>query len=145
LDILIMRMIKTLLVAVMLAPTLSWSDIAVIVNPNNPLRQISTQQVAEFYLGQTRTFSNGEYALIFDHPRDAPLRERFFAAVTGMSPQQVNAYWSRLMFTGQVQPPQPLPNERAVLDIVRRNAGAIGYIKSSEVDATVRVLLVLKE
>jgi ABC-type phosphate transport system substrate-binding protein len=140
-----MRLRKLLVFAAALAPTCSWGDIAVIVNPANPLKQISIQQVAEFYLGQARTFSNGEYALIFDHPRDAPLREKFFAAVTGMSPQQVNAYWSRLMFTGQVQPPQPLPNERAVLDIVRRNTGAIGYIKASEADATVRVLLTLKE
>jgi ABC-type phosphate transport system substrate-binding protein len=140
-----MRLRKLLIFAAALAATCSWGDIAVIVNPANPLKQISIQQVAEFYLGQARTFSNGEYALIFDHPRDAPLREKFFAAVTGMSPQQVNAYWSRLMFTGQVQPPQPLPNERAVLDIVRRNTGAIGYIKASEADATVRVLLTLKE
>ncbi|MBV5323469.1 hypothetical protein JZU51_01730 [bacterium] len=134
-----------ILFAVLLAPTLAWADTAVIVNVANPVRQMSAQQVADLYLGRARIFPGGEYALVFDLPRDDPLRDKFFTSLTGMPQQQVNAYWSRLMFSGQVLPPQPLPNDRAVLDIVRRNPGAIGYVKAEGVDASVRVVLLLKD
>ena len=134
-----------LLAAVLSAPTFSHADIAVIVNAANPVKQMSSQQVSDLYLGRTRNFPGGEYALVFDLPRDDTLREKFFSSLVGMSPQQVNAYWSRLMFTGQVLPPQAMPNDRAVLDIVRRNPGAVGYVKNDGLDTSVRAVLVLKE
>lgn len=140
-----MRTLYTLLCAVLLAPTFARADIAVIVNAANPVKQLSVQQVSDLYLGRARAFPGGEYALVFDLPREDALREKFFTKLAGMSPQQVNAYWSRLMFTGQVLPPQPMPNDRAVLDIVRRNPGAIGYVKADEIDASVRVVLTVKE
>lgn len=121
------------------------ADMAVIVNAANPVKQLTQNQVADLYLGRARTFPGGEYALVFDLPRDAPLRARFFQSLAGMSPQQVNAYWSRLMLTGQVLPPQALPDNRAVLDIVRRNSGAIGFVKADAFDSSVRVVLTLKE
>ena len=140
-----MRALRMMFFAGLLAPTLARADIAVIVNAANPVKQMSVQLVADLYLGRARTFPGGEYALVFDLPRDDALRDKFFTSLAGMSLQQVNAYWSRLMFTGQMLPPQPLPNDRAMLDIVRRNSGAIGYLKAEGLDTSVRVVLMLKE
>ena len=121
------------------------ADIVVIANSANPAKSMTREQVADLYLGRARTFASGEYALVFDQARGAGLRDRYFKALTGMSPTQVNAYWSRLMFTGQVLPPQPLPDDKAVIEIVRRNPGAIGYIESTSLDGSVRAVLTLKE
>ena len=141
-----MKTIRSFLIALLLmAPLFAQADIAVIVNSSNPVRSMSSPEVADLYLGRTRTYGSGEYALVFDQGRDSPLRSRFFSALTGMTLQQVNSYWSRLMFTGQVLPPQPLPDDRAVLEIVRRNPGAIGYVPAHIVDSSVRVVLTLKE
>jgi hypothetical protein len=49
------------------------------------------------------------------------------------------------MFSGQTMPPQPLPSEATVLDVVKRNPSAIGYLGQEPGDAGVRVVLVLKE
>ena len=122
------------------------AEIAVIVNAGLPVRSMTTQQVAELYLGRTRSFESNQYALIFDRPGDDPLRERFFRAATSMSPAQVNAFWSRLKFTGRVQPPQPLPGDAATIDMVGRNPNAIGYIGATTVtDPQVRIVLILHE
>jgi ABC-type phosphate transport system substrate-binding protein len=139
------KTLRFLLAAVLSAPTFVLAEIAVIVHPTNPVKQMTVQQVYDLYLGRARNFPGGEFALVFDLPRDDALREKFFQSLAGMSPQQVNAYWSRLMFTGQVLPPQPMPNDRAVLDIVRRNPGAVGYVKAEGIDNGVRVVLTLKE
>ena len=124
---------------------MAWADMAVIVNNNNPVKQMTQQQVSDLYLGRSRIFPNGEYALVFDLPRDAHLRGRFFAKIANMSQQQLNSYWSRLMFTGQVLPPQAIPDEHTVLELVRRNPGAMGYVSTENLDATVRVVLTIKD
>jgi hypothetical protein len=119
-------LLAVLLAAVLSAPTFPRAEIAVIVHAANPVKQMSSQQVADLYLDRARTFPGGEYALVFDLPREDSLREKFFTALASMSPQ-------------------PMPNDCAVFDIVRRNPGAISYVKADGLDASVRVVLVLKE
>ncbi len=124
------------------------ADIAVIVHAANPVQQLTSRQVAELYLGSSRTFASGQYAQVVDQGIDDPLRSRFFKDISGMSIGQVTAFWSRLKFTGQVQPPQNLDGDSAVLEFVRRNPGAIGYVNSTAVavaDARVKAVLVLHE
>ncbi|MES2951822.1 MAG: phosphate ABC transporter substrate-binding protein [Pseudomonadota bacterium] len=135
-----------LLVALLLLAGSAYADIAVIVHADNPVQSLTTRQTAELYLGRVRTFDTGQYALVIDQGRDDPLRGRFFKDVSGMSIGQVTAYWSRLQFTGQVQPPRNLEGDAAVLDFVRRNPAAIGYISTvPALDAKVKTVLVLRE
>lgn len=136
---------RLLLILSLTLPLPLTADIAIIVNAGNPVKSMTAEEVAALYLARTRTFPSGEYALVFDLPRDNQLRQRFFKAVASMGISQVNTYWSRLMFSGQEIPPQPLPNEQAVIDIVRRNSGAIGYIGFVPQDAGVRTVLHLKD
>jgi len=128
-----------------LAPA-AQADIAVIVHAANPVQQLTSRQVAELYLGRSRTFASGQYAQVVDQGIDDPVRSRFFKDISGMSIGQVTAFWSRLKFTGQVQPPQNLDGDSAVLEFVRRNPGAIGYVSATTLaDARVKTVLVLRE
>ncbi|MGL4409109.1 hypothetical protein [Zoogloea sp.] len=126
----------------------SWAladSLWVVVHPSNPVRGLTPQELAALYMGRTHSFSTGEFALVFDYPRDSALRERFFMRVANMNLSQVNTYWSRLMFAGQAMPPQTLPTPQAMADIVRRNPGAIGYVDSPPRDNSLRVVLELKD
>jgi len=136
---------RLLLILCLTLPLPLVADIAVIVNAGNPVKSMSAEEVAALYLARTRTFPSGEYALVFDHPRDHQLRQRFFKAVASMGISQVNTYWSRLMFSGQEIPPQSLPNEQAVIDVVRRNPGAIGYVGFVPRDPGVKTVLHFKD
>lgn len=136
--------ILALLVSAML-PALARADLYVIVNANNPVTTMTKSAVVDIYMGRKRAFSGSDYALPFDQSRDGPVRERFYALLTGMSLSQVNGYWARLMFTGQVLPPESLQNDSAVLEIVRRNTGAVGYVESEPNVPGVKVVLRLKE
>lgn len=133
------------IILTLLFPWHAFADVVVIVNAANPVRSMSAEEVAALYLARSRTFSSGEFALVFDHPRDSALRKRFFKLVANMEIGQVNTYWSRLMFSGQEMPPQPLPGEQAVIDIVRRNPGAIGYVSAPPKESNLRVVLQIKE
>jgi ABC-type phosphate transport system substrate-binding protein len=143
-----MKRMRLKLCALLLAlgPALALADsLWVVVHPSNPVRGLTPQEVAALYLGRAHSFSTGEFALVFDYPRDSKLRERFFLRVANMTPSQVNTYWSRLMFAGQAMPPQTLPTPQAVTEIIKRNPGAIGYVDSLPRDNTLRVILELKD
>ena len=62
-----------------------------------------------------------------------------------MSLKQLNAYWARLRFSGEVLPPMTLPDSQLVLDAVSRTRGGIGYVDAALVDGSVKVVLRLKE
>lgn len=125
-------------------PAFARSDIFVVVNAANPVTALTQKQVLDIYMGRRRAFPGGEYVLPFDQSRNGAAREEFYQLLTGMSLSQVNGYWSRLIFTGQMLPPEPLPDDTAVLDVVSRNRDAIGYVGRPPRDASVNVILVLK-
>jgi ABC-type phosphate transport system substrate-binding protein len=133
------------IVLALIVPWHAFADVFVVVNAANPVRSMTSEEVAALYLARSRAFPSGEFALVFDQPRDSPLRQQFFKLVAHMAIGQVNTYWSRLMFSGQEMPPQPLPNEQAVIDIVRRNPGAIGYVSTAPKDPGLHIVLQIKE
>jgi len=123
-------------------------EIVVIVNPNNPVSVMTAREVSDLYLGRSRTFAQDDQkipAAVYEHPQDSALRARFFRLLNGMSLKQLNAYWARLRFSGEVQPPMTLSDGRVVLDAVSRTRDGIGYIDADLVDASVKVVLRLKE
>lgn len=125
----------------LLVPSMAQADVFVIVNVSNPVTSISSQEISALYLGRVRSFPKGDFARVFEQPRDSAIREQFFARVVGMKIQQVNTYWTRLTFAGQAMPPQILPNDQAVIEVVRKTPEAIGYVSSFPKDPSVRVVL----
>lgn len=121
------------------------ADFFLVVHASNPQRSLTQKQAVDLFMGRTRVFSNGDFALIFDLPRDHPRRAAFYEALTGMSVAQVNSYWSRLMFSGQSVPPQALPDEAAVANLLRRNPSALGWLSKEPSEPGLRTVLVLKE
>ncbi|MDD5581451.1 MAG: hypothetical protein PHY16_19570 [Methylobacter sp.] len=134
---------RNLLISLLLAMCMpsAQAELVVIAHFKNSIVGLTAKQVQDLFLGRERTFPNGKFALPID--QSSPLRAEFYEKLTGRPVEQINAYWARIMFTGQASPPQQLPDDKAVLQTVRENEGAIGYIDKTRVDNTVRVLLLL--
>lgn len=121
------------------------ADFYIVVHASNPQRSLTQKEAVDLFMGRSRAFANGDFALIFDLPRDHPRRAAFYQSLTGMSVAQVNSYWSRLMFSGQSAPPQSLPDETAMAGILRRNPSALGWLSKEPTEAGLRTVLVIKE
>jgi len=115
------------------------------VQSANPQRSLTQKEAVDLFMGRNRAFGNGDFAQVYDLPRDSPQRAEFYQHLTGMGPAQVNSYWARLMFSGQTMPPQPVADEAAMIDTVKRNPNAIGWLSKEPVDKQLRTLLVIKE
>jgi len=134
---------KSFLAPLLLLAASAQADLAVIAHPKNNIDRMTPQQVQDIFLGRTRTFPNGRFALPID--QYSPSRAAFYQRLTGRPVEQINAYWARIVFTGQASPPLRLPDDAAVVQTVRENEGAISYIDTIHLDKTVRVLLLLPE
>jgi hypothetical protein len=140
------NLVQLLLVVVATAfSSCARADFYLIVQASNPQRALTQKEAVDLYMGRSRAFANGDFALVFDLPRNSAQRAAFYQALTGMNPAQVNSYWSRLMFSGQSMPPQSLPDEATMIDIVKRNPNAIGWLTKAPTDRQVRTLLVIPE
>lgn len=138
------RLSVSLLVALALSPAYAASaGLAVVVNPENPVGQLTRAQVVDLYMGRETRFPNGRTVLPIDLPPDSPIRATYYQRLVDKTVPQVNAYWARLLFTGRATPPRVLPDPESILQTISENKDAIGYLDASEVDARVRVVLEL--
>ncbi len=130
---------KLLLALSFLAP-FACADVVVITNPSGP-DAMDANQVRDLFIGRSKSLPNGQTADPIDLESGQALREEFHTKVTGRSQAQLNAFWSKQVFTGKGQPPRTLSSTAAVKSAVASTPGAIGYIDSSEVDDSVKVVL----
>lgn len=116
----------------------AFADIAVIINPSNA-NVVDTDTIKKIYLGKSKSFSNGD-AVKPVNQDGTNVADEFNDKVIGKSSSQLNAYWSKLIFTGKGTPPEKLASDQAVIDFVAANNGAIGYIDSAKVSDKVKVI-----
>lgn len=138
-----MRMPIAMLILLSLQGAVSAAPIAVIVNAKSTLGELTRKQVLEIYTGRLLSLPNDHIPLPLDLQGHSPLKEDFYRGLMGKNLAQINSYWARLLFSGQATPPRALPNSAAVLNAVRANPDAIGYVSLTEAGASVKVLFTL--
>ena len=117
-----------------------FAQVAIVVNPKNPLASMTADQVSAIFLGKSSTLPSGGTAAPADLPDSIATRELFYTKVTGKNTAQVKAAWSRLVFSGKATPPKELATAADVKKFVAANPDAIGYIEKSAVDSSVKVV-----
>lgn len=127
---------------------LSWgagaasAEVVAVVSARSSLTTLSKSQVADIFLGKALRYPDGSLAVPIDQAEGSATREEFYLAFAGKSPAQLNAHWSKIIFTGRGQPPPEVANGVAVKRRLAENPNAIGYIEPAMVDATVKVVVV---
>jgi hypothetical protein len=58
-----------------------------------------------------------------------------------MSPAQLKAFWSKIIFTGRGQPPSSVATSRDVKKLLLARPNTIGYMDQSMVDSSLKVIL----
>lgn len=118
----------------------SYAAVAVIVNPGAGIDTLSEDDVARIFLGKTKSFPSGAQAVPVNQDEGSAVREKFNEAICKKNASQYKAYWAQLVFTGKGTPPKDAGNDAAVKSLIAANPNMIGYIDSSAVDASVKVV-----
>lgn len=118
------------------------AELAIVAHPSNPEARLSVEQVQRIYLGKVTSFPlSGSRVTPVDQKDGGASKEKFLSAVLGKSATEVKAYWSKLIFSGQGVPPAVVGGDVEVKSWVARTPAGLGYIDSTAVDSSVKVLL----
>ena len=116
------------------------AELVVVVNARCGVAAMTRNEVVNVFFGRNRQFFNGVEAQPVDMPDSHPDRARFYRALVGKEVSEVNAYWSRQVFSGRMQPPTKVNTTDDVMKWVSSHPGGIGFIDLSRADARVRVV-----
>jgi ABC-type phosphate transport system substrate-binding protein len=117
------------------------AEVVAVVSAQSPVTTLSKNQVVDIFLGRMSRFPGGEQAVPIDQEEGSAARDEFYARFAELSPAQVKAHWSKIIFTGRGLPPNTVSNSIEVKKAVVKNPNAIGYIERSLVDHSVKLLL----
>lgn len=126
--------------SIMLA-SVSQAEIAIIVNNSVSVPSISADVAANIFLGKVNELPGGIRMVPIDQEDGQKARAEFYNKVVKKDAAQLNAYWSRLIFTGKGEPPKKMTDNADVLALVAANPNIIGYVDASAVNSSVKVLL----
>jgi ABC-type phosphate transport system substrate-binding protein len=98
------------------------------VPSSNPILSIRRADLSGIFMRKSRSWGDGSQIVPVDLPATSRTREGFSRAVHGKSVAFVTRYWHRLIFSGRGIPPIEVSSDAAVIEFVKSNRGAIGYI-----------------
>ena len=136
-----MRPLNTfLLLATLLASSPVWAEILIVTSNRSGPIELTRDQAEKLYLGRSATLSDGTPASLVDLP-NGPVRDEFYLKLTGKNPSQIQAYWSRLVFTGRALPPREARSMAEARQWLTDTPNLIGYLDRNEPTAGMRILL----
>lgn len=117
--------------------------LAIVVNRSNPMTEISLADLRKIYRGQRSRWSNGRRVTLVMRDPGTPERVAILQRLYGVDEDEYRRGWLQAVFTGEANgSPKVLASPNGVLRFVFNVPGAIGYVRASEVDASVKTLRV---
>ena len=105
-----------------------------VINTANPTTVMSIKDISKIFYKRTvrwdlwRSGDEKKMVIPIDQGKDAEVRKSFSKYIHGKSATALEFYWQRQIFSGRGINPDKLSSDNEVLEFVRANAGAIGYV-----------------
>ena len=117
--------------------------LAIIVNRSNTVDALSTSELRRVFLGDRSHWPNGRRITLVMRDPGEPERRSMLRDVYQMSESDLKNHFLHGLFTGDILvSPKILATAVGVRKFVFNVPGAIGYVRLSDVDDTVKVLRV---
>lgn len=136
--------IITFLIAAFVATTtviVHAADFVVIINKSNSSADINKGMVKKIYMGEMTSWTDGGKIAAVDLPDDNPVRLEFTTTVLDKTISNIKALWAQKLVTGRGIPPKVLSSDDEVKKNIAENKNAVGYIKASSLDESVKAIL----
>ncbi len=123
-------------------PVVAWAEsLAIIVNNNNPVTSLTITNIAAMYRGEELHWAHGGRIKLVNREIASSDRELFYDKVlNARSDQQFLRPGTPVAVQSLIQ-----RSDEAVIRFVAAIDGAIGYVKLSSVNETIKVIFILKE
>lgn len=129
---------KLISLFILTAVTVFGAQYSIIISKKVPVSTITAEQIRDIYLQKRHSIGN-QTIIPLNLVGQDPSRIAFENSVIGMGRDRLNAYWVKQHFQGN-SPPITQPSHESIKAFVQNVDGAIGYIPSSMVDGSVKVI-----
>jgi ABC-type phosphate transport system substrate-binding protein len=125
------------------APPKRRTAVAIVVNKENPVSDISLAELKDIFLGVRQSWNGGDRIVTVGREEGSKEREIVLDKIYNMSGTQLKQYWTAKVIRGNnVNPPKTFPSDELIKQLVQRVPNAVGYIRADQADDTVKVLKV---
>jgi len=102
----------------------------VVVNVANPVSRLSRAEVSRIFLKRQPSWKHGGSILPVDLERSSKARIAFTTDVHSRSMNAIGTFWQQQIFAGKQVPPPEKSKDEDILNHVRSNPNAIGYVSA---------------
>jgi ABC-type phosphate transport system substrate-binding protein len=105
-----------------------------IVHPNNPIKDLTEQEISDFYFKKARFWKDGSKIRFFDQSPNSAAHRTFMQRILKKTAREIDLFWiSEKNYNGQGAP-VAAPSDEMVISSVASLPGSIGYISSTDED-----------
>jgi len=117
-------------------------EILIIVNNNGPLVNISDEDIKKVYKGEKR-FEAGVKIIPVELEG---IKDQFLTSFIGTTSKDYRVHWTKKVFQDGIQPPATMPSIDDVVELVKMENGAIGYVgrKGFKDESNIKIIKTIK-
>ncbi len=130
-----------LIILLMLLTTVLNAKIIVIINKDSDIKVIPKPAAKAIFMGELKSLK-GIDELIVAIQNDNDSHNGFLQEFTGLSSSDFKKHWEKMIYTGKAIEPEVFNSDKEVIDFVKSNKGAIGYIDVKSLDDSVKAVMV---
>lgn len=124
-------------------PLTARAGVKVVVHSSNAVDSMTKAKIGDLFLKRLTRWENGRAVAPVDQTEKSEARGAFTSEVLAKEVQWVKSYWQKMIFSGRATPPAELSTDAQVLEFVRNNPDAIGYVgESATLPASVKAVKV---
>ncbi len=118
-------------------------NLAILVNTSNPVDDLSLSELRKVFLGERSHWPNGRRITLVMLEPGQPERKALIREVCQMTESEFSRHFLQGVFTGEVLvSPKTLSSPAGARKFVFNVPGAIGFVRASDVDSSVKVIRV---
>jgi len=119
----------------------SMEGLAIVVDRSNPASNITMAELREIFIGDRRWWAHDRRIKLAGLQHGTAERETILKKIYKMDDRELGRYFFFEIYRGApINPPIALQTPSQVRRFVASNPGAIGYLRASDVDNSVKVL-----
>jgi len=103
---------------------------SLIAHQSQDLQGLSALDVRRIFSGQKQQWPDGRKIKVFILPTTSTLHRDFCRQQLKVFPYQLERMWNQLVFSGQGEAPETVPDVSTMREKVRVTKGAIGYVST---------------
>ncbi|MCH7676285.1 MAG: hypothetical protein E2O79_05730 [Caldithrix sp.] len=117
-------------------------QVAIIVNKEAAVRDITKDELKSVYFGELQQWKDGDEIVLTDRKDNDVIAMKFYDDFLGRNQRKVRKLWLRKVLRGEIRPPESFNTDGGIIKFVAENKEAIGFVSAASVKNSVRVLSV---